>query len=279
MVWDTGTWEQLGDGQAGCADGRLKFRLGGHKLRWAWVLVRMKRRGEKQDPWLLIKEKDEFAQPGEDVSVQSGRSMAEIADGKQSVEAAGMPVFVRPQLATLAAEPSGGDDWLFEIKHDGYRCQLRIEDGRCTVRTRGSHDWTDRFGDIAAQAARLPLSSALIDAEAVVLGERGVSSFSLLRQALERGGGGILCYAFDLLSLDGTDLRDLPLVERKRRLAAVLQGPELMRYSDHLSGTASELLSHACRLGAEGLIAKRADQPYRSGRGTAWLKVKCRARE
>lgn len=285
MVWDTGTWEPLGDAEADYAEGRLKFSLAGHKLRGAWMLVRMKGRGEKQDPWLLIKEKDEFAQPGnavlpdDDVSVQSGRSMAEIAAGAEPNRAARMPEFVRPQLATLAAEPPGGEDWLFEIKHDGYRCQLRIEDGRCTVRTRGSHDWTERFGDIAEQAGHLPLSSALIDAEAVVLGERGVSSFSLLRKALEKGGGGILCYAFDILFLDGADLRDLPLVERKQRLAPLLPGSELIRYSDHLSGATAELIEHACRLGAEGLIAKRADQPYRSGRSTGWLKVKCSARE
>ncbi len=285
MVWDTGTWEPEGDAEADYAEGRLKFRLAGSKLRGAWMLVRMKGRREKQDPWLLIKEKDEFAKPGDaslpedDVSVQSGRSMAEIAEGAASKGPATMPEFVPPQLATLASAPPTGEDWLFEIKHDGYRCQLRIEHGRCVVRTRGSHDWTERFGAIAAHAAGLPVRAALIDGEAVVLGPRGVSSFALLRKALENGGDGIVCYAFDLLFLDGVDLRQRPLVERKQRLAALLQGSELIRYSDHLSGGGHDLLEHACRLGAEGLIAKRADQPYRSGRSTAWLKVKCEARE
>lgn len=285
MVWDTGTWEAEGDAEAGYAEGRLKFRLAGSKLRGAWMLVRMKGRREKQEPWLLIKEQDAFAQPGDpslsddDLSVQSGRSMAEIAGGAAPLVSTKMPAFVRPQLATLATQPPAGDDWVFEIKHDGYRCQLRIEQGRCVVRTRGSHDWTERFGPISDAAAKLPTQAALIDGEAVVLGPRGASSFALLRKALENGGDGIVCYAFDLLFLDGRDLRDLPLTQRKQQLAGLLAGSELIRYSDHIPGSGHDLVQHACRLGAEGLIAKRSDQPYRSGRSTVWLKIKCEARE
>jgi bifunctional non-homologous end joining protein LigD len=284
MVWDQGEWAAQGDPAEAYREGRLKFALAGRKLRGAWMLVRMPDRGERQEPWLLIKEQDAFAVrgdrplPDDDASVRSGRTMAQIAAGAAPPEArANLPAFVRPQLATAASEPPAGPGWLFEVKHDGYRCQLRLEGGRCTVRTRGAHDWTARFGGIAAAAEALPATTAVIDAEAVVLDERGVSSFALLRRTLEEGGDGVVCYAFDLLFLDAEDLRELPLVERKRRLEALLGEPGVLRYSEHVGGRGKELLQHACRLGAEGLIAKRGDQPYRSGRGTSWLKVKCEA--
>ncbi len=287
MLWDSGTWEPEGDPDADHAEGRLKFRLHGHKLQGAWMLVRMKKkRAEKQEPWLLIKERDDAARPGDgplpedDVSVRSGRSMAEIAAAAPAREAKStLPEFVTPQLATTATSPPDGTDWLFEIKHDGYRCQVRIAAGEVTVRTRGGHDWTGRFPAIAAAAQELPVHSALIDGEAVVVDENGVSSFARLRRALEGDGSGIVCYAFDLLFLDGTDLRARPLRERKQELAVLLHGSRVIRYSDHVGGAGDELLRHACGLGAEGLIAKRADRPYRSGRGRDWLKLKCAARE
>ncbi len=289
MLWDSGVWEPEGDADENYAAGRLKFRLHGQKLGGAWMLVRIKGRQERQDPWLLIKERDEAARPGDpslpddDLSVLSGRSMAGIAagDAPEAGVAGGdaMPRFVKPQLATPAAAPPAGDDWLFEIKHDGYRCQIRLSEGDATVSTRGAHDWSARFPGIVAAAGKLPARSALLDGEAVVLGKGGSSDFAALRKALEGGGDGIVCYAFDLLFHDGADLRARPLSERKRELARLLRGSDVIRYSDHVLGAGEALLRHACVLGAEGLIAKRADRPYRSGRGTDWLKLKCVARE
>ena len=283
MLWDRGTWQPEGDAERGYAEGRLKFRLDGGKLKGAWTLVRIRKKDrERQDPWLLIKDRDEAATPGEpalpadDVSAASGRPMTEIAASAVPAEP---PRFVPPQLATAAAAPPAGEAWLFEIKHDGYRCQLRIAGGEVTLRTRGSHDWTRRFPAIAAAARDLPVRSALIDGEAVIVTDGGVSSFTHLRAALDGDGRAIVCYAFDLLFLDGADLRSLPLLERKRRLAALLQGSGTIRYSDHVAGDGARLLRHACDLGAEGLIAKRADAPYRSGRSTDWRKLKCARRE
>jgi bifunctional non-homologous end joining protein LigD len=294
MAWDRGAWRPGGDPEAGYAAGRLKFRLEGRKLRGGWTLVRMggrraRARDGRQDPWLLIKEHDPFARdggeglPDDDRSVLSGRPMAEIAAG---APAARLPVpppaFVKPQLATLAAETPAGDGWLHELKHDGYRCQLRVEAGSALVRTQGGHDWTPRFAKVAEAAAALPASSALLDGEAVVLDEHGVSRFGLLRRALETGDtAAVSFYTFDLLFLDGQDLRGLPLLERKRRLEALLPRPGdgTIRYSEHVLGRGGELREAACRLGAEGLIAKRADAPYRSGRTTSWLKIKCTARQ
>ncbi|HEX6011807.1 MAG TPA: DNA ligase D, partial [Geminicoccaceae bacterium] len=294
MAWDKGAWRPEGDPEAGYAAGRLKFRLEGRKLRGGWTLVRMgsrrdRARDARQDPWLLIKERDPFAREGghelpeDDRSVLSGRSMAEIAAGTPAADRrVPMPAFVKPQLATPAAAAPSGDGWLHELKHDGYRCQLRIEAGSALVRTRGGHDWTPRFARVAEAAAALPMSSALLDGEAVVLDEHGVSRFGLLRRALEAGDTtAVSFYTFDLLFLDGEDLRGLPLRERKRRLEALLPRPGggTVRYSDHVLGRGGELREAACRLGAEGLIAKRADAPYRSGRTTSWLKVKCTARQ
>jgi bifunctional non-homologous end joining protein LigD len=293
MAWDKGAWRPEGDPEAGYAAGRLTFRLEGKKLRGGWTLVRMGRgkraRDERQEPWLLIKERDPFARegdsgfPDDDRSVLSGRSMAEIAAGAPAADPrTPPPAFVKPQLASLAAGAPAGDGWLHELKHDGYRCQLRVEAGSVVVRTRGGHDWTHRFARVAEAAAALPVASALIDGEAVALDEHGVSRFGLLRRALEAGdGAAVSFYAFDLLHLDGEDLRGLPLRERKRRLEALLPRPGegAVRYSDHVLGRGAELWEAACRLGAEGLVAKRADAPYRSGRTTSWLKVKCTARQ
>ena len=142
MVWDTGTWEPEGDAESGLCRGPAEVPASpGSKLRGAWMLVRMKGRQEKQDPWLLIKERDEFAKPGDaslpedDVSVQSGRSMAEIAEGAASKELDTMPGVRAAPARHARLRAARREDWLFEIKHDGYRCQLRIEHGRCVVRT------------------------------------------------------------------------------------------------------------------------------------------------
>lgn len=303
MLWDAGTWEPLEDPGKGLGQGQLRFRLHGRKLKGEWLLVRMGgKRRQRQEPWLLLKHRDQFAGgalPDDDRSVLSGRSMAEIAAAKDRVWQGGgekeaapararpgrsatePPAFVPPQLATLAREAPAGQDWLHEIKHDGYRCQLRLAGGRVQVLTRGGHDWTARFRDLARAAGGLS-ASALIDGEAVVLDASGVSSFARLKGALGDGPPApIHFYAFDLLFLDGEDLRDLPLLQRKQRLEMLLEGHPAspVRYSDHLIGSGPAMAAQACRLGAEGIIAKRVDAPYRSGRTSSWLKVKCVGRQ
>ena len=196
-----------------------------------------------------------------------------------------VPDFIDPMLATLRNQAPAGDDWLHEIKFDGYRLQARIttRGKRREVRllTRNGLDWTDRFAGIARALANLPVTSALLDGEAVVETAAGVSDFSALQQALSAGRTDHLVYcAFDLLHLDGRNLRSLPLDERKALLDRLLaDAVPPLRYSEHIVGDGDAMAQHACRLGLEGIIAKRRTAPYRSGRGKDWLKVKCSTRQ
>ena len=192
-----------------------------------------------------------------------------------------LPAWVAPQLATLVSGPPPGDDWVHEIKLDGYRILLRVERGRVKLLTRNRQDWTARFPAVAEAAAALPVKEALLDGEIVALDRAGVSSFQALQQADQLETGRTLVYVvFDLLFLDGSDLRPLPLGERKARLARLLKGRRgRLRYSEHFDLPGQRVFDRACRLGLEGIIAKQKNAPYTSGRGQAWLKVKCVARQ
>ena len=196
-----------------------------------------------------------------------------------------LPDFIEPMLATLQDKAPAGDDWLHEIKFDGYRLQARIatrgKNREVRLLTRNGLDWTDRFAIIARALAKLPVKSALLDGEAVVESTTGVSDFSALQQALSDGRTDHLVYCvFDLLHLDGRNLRSLPLEERKTLLDRLLaDAVPPLRYSEHIVGDGDAMAQHACRLGLEGIIAKRRTAPYRSGRGKDWLKVKCSTRQ
>ncbi len=299
MLWDQGTWRPLHDAKAGLAAGKLHFLLDGTRLKGEWALVRMRadRTGKARENWLLIKVADGFngADPGEDDrSVTTGRRLAEIAKGKtgtgQAVRAVRPrskgkrppPGFVEPQLATLANTPPEGPDWLFELKHDGYRAQLALGAGQARIYTRSGLDWSERFPELITAGLTLGLEGALLDGEIVVTDAEGRSDFGLLQQALDGSGGAMSLVAFDLLQLAGRDLRAEPLLERKRLLAEALgerghKGPVL--YGDHVVGDGSAFLAETARLGLEGIVAKQAEAPYRSGRGHGWLKVKTSARQ
>ncbi len=309
MLWDEGTWEPVGDPDEQLAKGDFKFILRGERLKGKWVLVRMKpKRGErsKHENWLLIKEKDEYATEEKKpiveralTSVHSGRTMEEIAAGSVEWKNAGFaikrdvkstrnkpannntvpPKFIAPQLATLADAPPEGDAWIHEIKYDGYRAVAAIAGDRTVIYTRRGLDWTDRFRPLVRPLLDLPCRSALFDGEVAVTDVKGHTDFGALQDALGEGRGrGIGYYLFDLLSLDGEDLRKRPLVERKQRLAKLLEdqprsGP--LFYSDHVVGHGGDMLKRVCAMGLEGIISKRADAPYRSDRGKTWLKSKC----
>ncbi len=192
-----------------------------------------------------------------------------------------LPRFVKPQLATLVDDAPEGGDWLHEMKLDGYRIQARRDGGAVTLWSRNAKDWTKRFATIAAAVGRLPCRQALIDGEAAVLLPDGTTSFSALQNALEgEEMGGMADFAFDLLHLDGQDLTKLPLVERKAALARLIKGAgaaaDPIRYSDHIEGAGPAFLQKACGLKLEGIISKRRDDTYRSGRGRSWLKAKCK---
>jgi bifunctional non-homologous end joining protein LigD len=303
IVWDRGRWEPEGDPARGLKKGRLDFTLQGTKLKGRWHLVRMGGKpGEKRENWLLIKGSDEAARTEADpdileeapASVISGRTIEDIAAGKpgpalkkakkktaKSV-ADPFPGFIPPALATLKPNAPRGAAWVHEIKFDGYRLEAQVRNGKAKLLTRSGQDWTDRFGASVANAlAALPVKTAILDGELVVEGSSGASDFSALQADLGAGRSDrFRYYLFDLLYLDGADLRSLPLVERKDRLAALLQGaPEPLRLSEHFEEDGEVMLRHACRLSLEGLVSKRSDAAYPTGRTKSWIKSKCSARQ
>lgn len=193
-----------------------------------------------------------------------------------------MPGFVEPMLATLAASAPKGATWLHEIKFDGYRLQARIEAGRARLLTRSGLDWTDRFGPrVVSALAALPLASAILDGELVVETDAGAPDFPALQADLAEGRTDRFAYyAFDLIYLDGYDLRPVPLVSRKALLEAILaEASPPLRYSGHFAESGEMVLRHACRLSLEGIVSKLADAPYWSGRSRSWIKSKCSARQ
>jgi bifunctional non-homologous end joining protein LigD len=188
-----------------------------------------------------------------------------------------MPDFIEPELTRSLDRPPGGGGWAHEIKFDGYRMQMRVESGKDRLRTRKGLDWSERFAEIATDGAALP--DCILDGEIVALDHSGAPDFAGLQTALaDEKTGELIFFIFDLLFLNGEDLRGLPLEERKARLKALLtkvDSPRL-RYVDHFTAAGDAVLSSACRMSLEGIVSKRLDAPYRSGRGDDWTKAKCR---
>jgi bifunctional non-homologous end joining protein LigD len=303
LVWDRGTWEPVGNPRDGFAAGKLHFVLHGQKLKGEWALVRMHGgTGGDGKNWLLMKVADQYASKTRDIlndaaSVKSKRSMNQIAgdrddvwsgEAKQTSKLSGaarsaMPEKLSPQLAVLAEHPPQGDQWIHEIKFDGYRLVCFIKAAKVTLLTRNGLDWTHRFPEIAKALARLKVDSAIIDGEAVVLDKEGRSDFQAL-QAMFKGKSEAtaVLYAFDLPFCDGLDLREAPLLQRKKRLEELLGNGDLaprVNFSDHVKGSGDKVISKACRMGLEGIISKRADAPYVSRRDPSWLKSKCGNRQ
>ncbi|MFO1304463.1 MAG: DNA ligase D [Burkholderiales bacterium] len=195
---------------------------------------------------------------------------------------ASLPDFVAPMLTALESEPPVGEDWIHEIKYDGYRLVARIERGKCRLFSRNAKDWTATFPQVARDLAALPVVDAWIDGEVVVLDDSGKSSFQRLQNAL--GGGdveGLAFFAFDVMHLDGVDLRAVTLVERKKILGRLLaQAGGVVRAGPEVRGGGREFFAQACKIGLEGMIAKRADSTYASGLRTRdWQKIKCILRQ
>ena len=305
IVWDTGTWAPMSEPNQGLRDGDLKFRLWGEKLRGGWMLVRMQpKKGEKDGNWLFFKEKDQFADASTDIlaarpeSVKSGLRIEQLgtnpakerrryADGarkagRRAVKGgvkAPMPTTMKPQLATQTANPPTGDGWLHEIKLDGYRTIALVEDGKARLLTRTGLDWTARYGRLADAVAALPVKQAILDGEIVVVDAAGVTHFADLQQALSDGATERLTYfAFDLMYLDGRDLRQARLDDRKAALQALLapvvSASSAVQFSDGLVGDGGALYEHATEMGLEGIVSKRLDAPYVEARSRSWVKVK-----
>jgi bifunctional non-homologous end joining protein LigD len=302
IVWDRGVWIPTTDPVAGLRDGKLDFELRGYKLRGLWHMVRTKRAAAKDPPqWLLMKKADGFARPPDaaldDGSIYSGLTLEEIAGGPQRasetvrfLEEAGAPRRpvpvddVKLMLAETRDEPFTDDAWVFELKHDGFRLLAAREDGRPRLVYRRGTDSTHVFPEIARALQGLPYADLVLDGEVVVLDERGRPSFQGLqkrvqltrktdldRAALERPA---TLFVFDLLAFQGFDLRPLPLLARKQALRALLPSAGPLRYADHVAREGQAFYDEVAKLGLEGIVAKRADAPYASGRSPNWLKLK-----
>ncbi len=301
LVWDTGVWIPEGDPRHGYEQGHLTFRLEGRRLRGRWHLVRSARGEEGKESWLLIKSRDEYA-TGEDLgkgdlpSALTGRTKGEIAQAParlwteegEVVAAMGesaMPAEMAAQLATLVERSPEGSQWLFEIKLDGYRMLTRYQWGQAQLISRNGKVWTERFRRIAQAFRGLRIREGWFDGEVAVVLPDGTTNFQALQNALdEKSDARPVYFLFDLLWVDGEDLRERPLAERKARLKAVLEdsGPEtraVLRFTDHVEGEGDLFFEIACRNRLEGIMAKRADRPWRAGRGREWLKIKCLQRQ
>lgn len=216
--------------------------------------------------------------PGSAITRVKAAARAPTPKSLRRRAAVAMPKFIEPQLATLVDRPPGSPGWVHEVKFDGYRLQLRVASGAAELRTRKGLDWSGKFPEIAHQAAALP--DCIIDGEVVALDARRVPDFAALQAALsDRQTAKLTFFAFDLLFLDGEDLRPLPLAERKQRLSRLLaaQGAGNIRYVEHFEAGADAVLASACRMSLEGIVSKRIDAPYASGRVGGWTKSKCRA--
>ena len=306
MLWDQGRWIPAPgkDPSKTIEEGHLHFTLEGERMKGEWVLFRLNpRKGEHGEPWMLKKVTDEYADPdnGDELvddcvtSVTTGRTMAEIAAGEdvwrsnrsgqkggRSKKKAGNapPQFQPPQLATLVDDVPTGSDWLYEYKYDGYRLLLAIGDGIATAWTRHGKDWSDKFRALVKAAEHLPAGS-LIDGEAVAIDENGKPSFQLLQSTLkEQKGANLVFYAFDLLVDRGEDIKRLPNIVRKDRLASLLAGvnPPII-YGDHVIGRGEDLFREVCKQGGEGIVAKKSSCPYKGVRTRNWLKIKCIERQ
>jgi bifunctional non-homologous end joining protein LigD len=313
IVWDEGTYT-LAEGTdpvAEIAKGKIKFIMHGKKLRGEFTLVKIKgKAGDSGDPWLLIKDHDEFVDPNYDVndhpeSATSGKTLEDIAGSKTAkrwqsnrpsepaakkkapakrAKAEPIPHDVSPMLATLVDAPFDDPGWLFEVKWDGFRAICSIAgDGTVSLTSRNGLDLLHRFQELDALGAAFRSLPAVIDGEICALDAEGRSSFQALQQVDKpvrgRARTPLTFIAFDLLYADGRDLRSLPLEERKAKLEALIVPDRGVLYSQHIVGRGKEFFELAQREHLEGIIGKRRDSVYRSSRSRDWFKIKAKYEE
>ncbi len=304
IIWDKGTWKPQDDPHQGYADGNLKFELHGHKMRGKWALIRMKGKGEKQEPWLLIKEKDDLARPAAEFSVvdELPDSVKELAPPRVKKKAkakaaakssgkamppeaikAALPDSLSPELATLVDKPpSTPEDWIFEIKFDGYRMLARVEGKEIRLFTRNGNDWTSKLGALQKNLLAAKLPDGWYDGEIVVHDEKGRPNFGLLQLAFDGSEtADIVYFVFDVPYLNGYDLREVPLEARRALLKETLgkTGTGALRFSEEFGTDPRELVTAACKLGLEGVIGKRRQSRYVQRRSPDWIKLKCGQRQ
>jgi len=301
IVWDRGEWVPLEPWREGLEKGKLLFELKGYKLHGKWTLVKIKK---SERDWLLIKERDSYMkQPGEadefsEESVLSGLTVEEIKSGegpadqiRKTLEQEEKAVRVRVdpgKVEPMHCETREGaftrDDWLFELKLDGYRLIASKSKGEALLLTRNGNDYTDVFPEIARAVKALPFDECIIDGEVVVCDAKGLPSFSRLQQRgrlsspmdIRRAAVELPAtfYAFDLLAFEDFDVRPVPLLRRKELLKEVVPALGAVRYLDHIEREGEAFLEQVTAMGLEGIVAKKSDSPYRKGRSPNWLKIK-----
>ncbi|MGH7699943.1 MAG: DNA ligase D [Gemmatimonadales bacterium] len=298
IVWDRGTWVPLEDPAEGLKKGKLLFELQGYKLRGRWTLVKIKK-GVKD--WLLIKERDGYVSTNgatfPEGSVLSGLTVEELRDGKDraaalraELERLGAPARrvkpeqAEPMLAETADAPFSRKGWVFEVKLDGYRIRAVKDGGAARIISRNNNDLTAAFPELARAVAALPCDGLIMDGEVVVLDAAGRPSFQRLQNRARVSGplairraaveNPATQYLFDLIAAEGYDARALPLEKRKALLRKIVPEVGPLRYVEHFATDGEALYEHAVRLGLEGIVAKKADAPYRSGRSSHWLKIR-----
>jgi bifunctional non-homologous end joining protein LigD len=291
ILWDRGTYELLGDKSRDeqWKAGDLKLRFHGQKLLGDFALVRTKRTtgsgAKKKEEWLLIKKQDFAVRPGwnpeDDI-----RSVLQVSEDLSSIEGAvkaEMPAKLEPMLAVLGSTLPSGTDWLYEVKWDGYRALCFLSDGKLRMVSRRGNIMDKQFPEVCeALLAAVKAESAIVDGEVVAIDENGIPSFQLLqnrtgfRRAVNTGtkAQALGFFAFDLVYLNGYDLRRCALIDRRRLLQSILLPSNTVRYSDHFAGKGNELLEVVRQKGLEGIIAKRADSRYESRRSSCWIKLK-----
>ncbi|MFQ6573979.1 DNA ligase D [Pseudomonas sp. UM16] len=297
IVWDRGVWQPEGDPRQAYAKGKLRFRLQGEKLAGVWNLFRTRLAGKKEQ-WMLVKSEDNEARSTDDYDIVQAQPDSVLSERtllpRQATSSAGqrparasaarkakLPEHLHPQLATLVESPPSGD-WRYEVKFDGYRLLARIKANEVRLFTRNGHDWSAKMPHQVAALRTLKLKSAWLDGEMVVVGEQGVADFQALQNAFDSNSDEqIRYYLFDLLYLNGKDLRQCPLQERRAQLHALLEHNTAseLEFSADFDEPVASLLDSACRMQLEGLIGKRVDSSYVGRRSRDWIKLKCKQRQ
>ncbi len=299
IVWDRGEWVALEDWREGLENGKLLFELKGYKLHGKWTLVKIKK---SEKDWLLIKERDSYVKSPGDVfneeSVLSGLTVEEVKAGDSPaaqlrkilasedkvVRGRVDPYTVEAMHCETRDDAFTRDDWLFELKLDGYRLIASKSRGEALLLTRNGNDYTNVFPEIAKAVKALPCDECIIDGEVVVLDEKGIPSFSRLQKRgrlsspLEIGRAAVelpaTFYTFDLIAYEDFDLRSLPLSRRKELLKDLAPTLGAVRYLDHIERQGEAFLQQVTAMGLEGIVAKKATSKYRGGRSGDWLKIK-----
>lgn len=302
MIWDQGTWSCETDPNDAYRKGDITFQLKGKKLRGFWKLIKIKSKAGAKNTWLLIKVKDKYANQNLDIletkskSVKSKRAIEEIAEVKKKdypidaksldklsgAKKAVLPKKFTPQLAFLTDKIPESDQWLHEIKLDGYRIVCIIHAGKVQFLSRNGKDWSRKFPKQGKELSAFPCNNAILDGEMVVL-DKGVSSFELLQNSLsDKNISNVIYYVFDLPFYNQYDLTDVALIERKRLLADIFKRwkkRNCVFFSEHIQGKGKEILSKACQFHLEGIISKEISSGYSHKRSRHWLKSKCILRQ